>query len=219
VPGLAAATSAPFAVGSPGDPPQVTLAVTPVTVVVGKPITARAGIATPAGAGLAATHEWSVDGRTWTTAATTTLDAAGSGAAAAVPRRHGQWRIRATLPDGSVAVSAATAVRVNATAVLAASVPSGRTVTRTTRIALTETIRPAGPDVARGKARFDLYLLVGSRWVRKRILYAWADPATGRARVTVTLPSAGRWWVRSRAEPTTTNGASSWTAGVKYLAR
>jgi hypothetical protein len=219
VPGLAAATSAPFAVGSPGDPPQVTLAVTPVTVVFGTSITARTGIATPAGAGLTATLESSVDGRAWTTAATTTLDAAGSGTAAAVPRRHGQWRIRATLPDGSVAVSAATAVRVNAAAVLAASVPSGRTVTRTTRIVLTETIRPAGPDVARGKARFDLYLLVGSRWVRKRILYAWADPATGRARVTVTLPSAGRWWVRSRAETTATNGASTWTAGVKYLAR
>jgi len=52
--------------------------------------------------------------------------------------------------------------------------------------------------------------------VRKRTLYAYADPVTGRARITTTLSSAGRWWVRSRAEPTATNGASAWTSGVKY---
>jgi hypothetical protein len=44
----------------------------------------------------------------------------------------------------------------------------------------------------------------------------YADPASGRARVTVTLPTAGRWWVRSRAEPTATNGASAWASGVRY---
>ncbi len=216
VPGLASATSAPFTVAAPGAPPEIALAVSPTMVTFGKPLAATIGVALPQGAGLPATVEWSIDGRTWTAASDAVLGPAGTGQATASPRRHGYWRARTTLPDGSVAVSAATLVRVNATATLASSVPSGRTVTRTTRITVTETIRPAGADVVRGKARFDLYLLVGSSWVRKRTLYAYADPASGRARVTVTLPSAGRWWVRSRAEPTATNGASAWTPGVRY---
>jgi hypothetical protein len=222
VPGLASATSAPFAVAPPappGAPPQVALAVAPTTVTLGKAMAATIGVALPQGAGLSTTVEWSTDTRTWTVAGDVVLDAAGAGRFSGTPRRHGYWRARTLLPDGSVAVSAAALVRVNATATLASSVPSGRTVTRTTRITLTETIRPAGTDVARGRARFDLSLLVGSTWVRKRTLYAYADPASGRARVTVTLPSAGRWWLRSRAEPTATNGASAWTSGVRYTTR
>ncbi|MDP2350805.1 MAG: hypothetical protein Q8M74_06565, partial [Chloroflexota bacterium] len=216
VPGLGSATSQPFTVAPPGTAPQVALAVAPTTVTYGKAIAATIGVALPQGADLSTIVEWSTDRRTWTAASSVVLDPTGAGRAPASPRRHGYWRVRTVFPDGSVAVSAATLVRVKATATLASSVPSGRTVSRTTRIVLTETIRPAGADVARGKARFDLYLLVGSSWVRKRTLYAYADPASGRARVTVTLPSAGRWWVRSRAEPTATNGASAWTAGVRY---
>jgi hypothetical protein len=222
VPGLASASSAPFAVAPPappGAPPQVALAVSPTTVTFGKALAATIRVALPQGAGLSSTVEWSTDTRTWTAAGDVVLDSAGAGRFSGTPRRHGYWRARTVLPDGSVAVSAATLVRVDATATLTSSVPSGRTVTRATRITLTGTIRPAGADVARGKARFDLYLLVGSTWVRKRTLYAYADPASGRARVIVTLPAAGRWWLRSRAEPTATNGASAWTSGVRYTVR
>ena len=216
VAGLASATSAPFSVAVPGAPPEITAAVTPSSLTFGKAVAATIGVALPQGAGLPATVEWSTDSRTWAVAGSVALDSTGAGKVAASPRRHGYWRARTVLTDGSVAVSAPTLVRVNATATLASSVPAGRTVTRTTRIVLTETIRPAGADVARGKARFDLYLLSGSRWVRVRTAYAYADPASGRARLTVTLPSAGQWWVRSRAEPTATNGASAWTSGVRY---
>jgi len=219
VPGLASATSAPFTVAAPGTPPEIAVSVSPTTLTFGKQLAATIGVALPNGAGLPATLEWSIDGRTWTDAGGVALDTTGAGQAPASPRRHGWWRARTVLPDGSVAVSAATMVRVNAAATLASSVPSGRTVTRATRIVLTETIRPTGADVGRGRARFDLNLLVGSTWVRKRTLYAWADPASGRARVTVTLPSTGRWWVRSRAEPTASTGASAWTAGVRYPVR
>ena len=216
VPGLASATSAPFTVAPPGTAPQVSLAVSPTTVTFGKAIVGTISVVLPEGAGLPVTFEWSRDLETWTAAGEVALDATGAGRASAVPRRHGQWRIRTMLPDGSVAVSAAILVRVNATAVLASSVPSGRTIRRTTRITLTETIRPVGADVARGRARFDFLLQVGTTWVRKRTLWAYADPASGRARIATTLPSAGRWWVRSRAEPTATNGASTWTSGVRY---
>ena len=219
VPGLASATSAPFTVAAVGTAPQVALAVAPTTVTFGRAMAGTIGVALPEGAGLPATFEWSTDTRTWTVAGEVALDATGAGRVSAGPRRHGYWRARTVLPDGSVAVSAAILVRVNATAVLASSVPSGRTVKRTTRIILTETIRPAGADVERGRARFDFFLQVGTKWVRARTLYAYADPASGRARITVTLTSAGRWWVRSRAETTATNGASGWTPGVRYLVR
>jgi len=219
VPGLASATSPPFTVAAPGAAPQVSLAVSPTTVAFGKAIVGTTGIALPEGAGVPATFEWSKDLQTWTAAGTLVLDATGSGRISAGPRRHGYWRVRTALPDGSVAVSAAILVRVNATATLAPSVPSGRTIARTTRFTLTETIRPVGSDVVRGRARFDLFLQVGTKWVRKRTLYAYADPASGRARVATTLPLAGKWWVRSRAESTATNGASAWTSGAKYLVR
>ncbi|MFH0751653.1 MAG: S8 family serine peptidase [Chloroflexota bacterium] len=216
VPSLASATSAPFMVAAPGAAPQVSLAVSPATVTFGKAIVGTIGVALPEGAGVPATFEWSIDLKTWAAAADVVLDPTGTGRASAVPRRHRYWRARTALSDGSVAVSAAILVRVNATATLASSVPSGRTITRTTRITLTETIRPVGSDVVRGRARFDLFLQVGTKWVRKRTLYAYASASTGRARIVTTLPSAGRWWVRSRAESTATNGASIWTSGVKY---
>jgi hypothetical protein len=219
VPGLAPATSAPFAVGAPGAPPQVALAVSPTTVAFGRPITAAVAVPPPAGSGLVATIEWSPDAATWTSAGEVTLDLAGAGSLTAEPRRHGRWRVRTVLPDGSVAVSAAVAVSVNATAALSSSVRSGRTVTRTTRITLTHTGRPAGPDVARGRARFDIFQQVGTDLVRRRTILAWADPATGRARITITLPSAGRWSIRSRAERTATSGPSTWTRGVRYWVR
>jgi hypothetical protein len=219
VPGLASATSAPFAVGAPDAPPQVAIAVSPTTVAFGRPITATVAVAPPEGPGLATTIEWSPDATTWTSAGEVTLDLAGAGSLSAEPRRHGRWRARTMLPDGSVAVSAAVAVSVSATAGLASSVRSGRTITRTTRITLTHTGRPAGPDVARGRARFDIFQQVGTDWVRRRTILAWADPATGRARITTTLPSSGRWWIRSRAERTATNGPSPWTNGVRYWVR
>ncbi len=219
VPGLASATSAPFTVAPPGAAPQVSLAVSPTTVTFGKAIAGTIAVALPDGAGLPATLEWSLDARTWTAAGAAVLDATGAGRVSATPRRHGHWRARTVRADGTVDVSAPVLVRVNATATLVSSVPSGRTVGRTTRITLTETIRPAGVDVARGRARFDFFLQVGTKWVRKRTLYAYASASTGRARIATTLPSAGRWWVRSRAEPTATNGASAWTSGVRYLVR
>ncbi|HSW42161.1 MAG TPA: S8 family serine peptidase [Patescibacteria group bacterium] len=216
VQGLVSATSAPFTVGSPGSPAQLVLTVAPATVMYGKTVAGQVTSSVPGAASLSVVVEWSDDLRVWYDVEELLLDGTGAAVHSSDPIVHGRYRARAVLPDGSVAVSAATLVRVNATATLASSIPSGRTISRTTRITLTQTIRPAGPDVARGRGRFDLFLRVGTRWVRQRTVYAHADPATGRARVTVTLPRAGRWWIRSRAEPTATNGASARTSGVRY---
>jgi hypothetical protein len=83
---------------------------------------------------------------------------------------------------------------------------------------MTTTIRPIGPLVARGRARIDLLQRTSAGWTRRKTIYANAD-AVGKAKATFRLPSTGSWWIRVRAEPTTTNGASAWTTGVKYTVR
>lgn len=217
VAGLTAATSTPFSVAPAGTPARVSLTLGPTTVKLGAPVAGAASVALWAGGPLAL--EWSTDARIWTSAGDVALDAAGSGSFSFIPRTNRWVRGRIVNVDGTTDVSLARMVRVNATAVLRSSIPSGRTILRTTMVTLTETIRPIGVDVARGWARFDFFLRVGTSWVRKRTLYASADPATGRARIVTRLPSAGSWWIRSRADPTTTNGASAWTPGYRFVVR
>lgn len=217
VAGLTAATSTPFSVAPADTPARVSLTLAPGTVSIGKAVSGTAFVAPGTGGPLAL--ERSSDARTWTPAGAIDLDTAGRGPFTFVPRTNRWVRGRIVNPDGTTDVSLALMVRVNAMAALRSSIPSGRSIFRTTRITLTETVRPIGIDVASGRARFDFFLRVGTSWVRRRTLYANADPATGRATIVVTLSSAGSWWIRSRAEPTTTNGASTWTPGYRYLVR
>lgn len=217
--GLVAATSAPFSVLPVGGTPRVGIAVAPTTVTLGKAVAGSVLVPAPGAPPASAALESSVDARVWSTVRDVPLDPVGTGPFTATPTVNRWLRARIVNADGSTDVSAGVYVRVNATAVLASSIPSGRTVGRTTKITFTETIRPVGADVARGRARFDFFLKVGASWVRKRTSYANADPATGRARLVTTLPAYGSWWIRSRAEPTTTNGASAWTPGFRYVVR
>ena len=214
---LTAGSSTPFSVVPAGTAPRVSLTLAPTSVKLGTTLAGTASV-TP-GAGGSLVLEWSKDARIWTPSGDVALDPAGNAQLTLTPRSNRWVRGRIVNPDGTTDVSLGLLVRVNATVVLASSIPSGRTILRTTKVTLTETIRPVGVDVARGRARFDFFLRVGTSWVRKRTLYANADPATGLARIVTSLPSAGSWWVRSRAEPTTSNEASAWTAGYKYVVR
>ncbi len=215
-PGLTPATSAPFTVAPAGAAPAIRLTLSETTITLGR---STGGVITgppPDEVGQTAMVEWSTDGQLWTLASRVALDGTGTGRFTATARRNTSWRARIERASGTIDVSPTVLLRVNATAVLASSIPSGRTIKPTTKITFTETIRPVGSDVARGKARFDVFKRVGTSWVRSRTVYANADPVSGRARISLTLPR-GRWWVRSRAQATTTNGASGWTAGFKYI--
>lgn len=81
---------------------------------------------------------------------------------------------------------------------------------------LTGSVVPHGGAIARARMRVAIFQRVGTSWRLSRTLYANAD-ATGRARLVVTLPTAGSWWIRARAEPTATNSASAWATGVRYV--
>ncbi len=216
--GVAGAVGAPFAVAAAGSPPTLTLSVSAAAITIGGAVglTAQGGL--PGGANLAIDAE-AGSGSIYTELGANTTDASGLAAWTAKPLVNSDYRVRTTAPGtGLVEVSAPSHVRVNAIATLASSLTSGRTIIRTTKITLTTTIRPIGTLVARGRARFDVMQRTSLGWTRRRTLYANADSA-GRARVVMTLPSVGSWWIRSRAEPTGTNGASAWTSGVRYTVK
>jgi hypothetical protein len=212
------AVGAPFAITAAGSPPALTLSTSAAAISYGATIGLTAQAALPGGANLAIDAVRGVGGIYIEPGANTT-DASGLAYWTVKPLISSDYRLRTSAPGtGLVEVSAPVHVRVNSTATLAASIASGRTISRATRVTLSTTIRPIGTLVTRGRARFDVLQRTSAGWARRRTLYANADSA-GRARVTLALPSVGSWWIRSRAEPTGTNGASGWTNGVRYTVR
>jgi hypothetical protein len=217
-PGVTGSVGEPFAVAAGGSPPALTLSMSATAITYGDAVDLQAQALLPAGANLAVDAEWGTAGVYREPGASTT-DATGLASWTAKPLISSDYRVRSTAPGtGLVEVSAPVHVRVDATSTTASSLASGRTITRTRKLTLTTTIRPIGPLVARGRGRFDVMQRTSAGWTRRRTLYANADSA-GRARLTLTLPTAGSWWIRSRAEPTATNGASGWTSGFRYTVR
>jgi subtilisin family serine protease len=215
-PTLTGVVGAPFAVAPAGSQPTLSLSASPAVISYGATASLTAHAALPGGANIAVDLEAGGGGIYGPTSGGTT-DASGLASLAVTPAISSTYRVRTTAPGtGLVEVSAPVRVVVNATARLASAIASGRTIARTTRVTLTETIRPSGGTAARGRARFDVYQRTSSGWVRRRTLYANAS-STGLARVTLSLASVGSWWIRSRAESTVTNGASAWTSGVRYI--
>jgi hypothetical protein len=217
-PGLPGVVGAPFAVAASGSPPALILSLSATSITFGAAVDLRAQAALPAGANLAVEAEWGTAGLYREPGATTT-DPSGLASWTARPYIDSDYRVRSTASGtGLVEVSAPVHVRVNATSAMASSLASGRTITRTKKLTFTTTIRPTGSLVARGRARIDVMQRTRAGWTRRRTLYANADPA-GRARLTLTLSTVGSWWIRSRAEPTGTNGASAWTSGFRYTVK
>jgi hypothetical protein len=218
VPGLADTIGAPFDVSAVGTPPPLTLTASAAAVTYGTSVSFSVLAAPPAGANLALDDQTG-GGGLYTSLSASATDVTGVARWSSTPRVSGDYRVVAVIPStGTVEVSAPVHVRVNAIAIGTASIPTGRTISRTTKITFAALIRPIGTLVARGRARFDLFQRTSAGWTRRRIVYANAD-TNGRARATITLPATGSWWIRARAEPTSTNGASSWTAGFRYTVR
>jgi subtilisin family serine protease len=215
---LTGAVGAPFIVTPGGTPPSLTLSPSATTVNYGATL-GLTGTATLPGGTSVPVEVVRVVGGVDTEPRPATTNALGAAAWSFKPIVLSDYRLRSIAPGtGIVEVSAPVRIRVSAKALLSASVRSGRTISRTTGITLTTTIRPLGGLAARGRARIDLFQRTSAGWTRRRTIYANAD-ATGRARATIRLPSTGSWWIRSRAEPTATNGASPWTTGVRYTVR
>jgi subtilisin family serine protease len=216
--GVTGAIGAPFIVAAAGSPPSLSLTTSTASLTWGTALGLTGRAVLPDGAGVTI-ETVRVAGGIDLEPRPALTDAQGLAAWSFKPIVTSDYRLRMTAPGtGMVDVSAPVRIKVNATALLSSSIPNGRTISRTTSVVLTATMRPIGALAARGRARIDLFQRTSSGWTRRKTVYANAD-ATGRARATIRLPSAGSWWIRSRAEPTTTNGGSAWTAGVKVTVR
>ncbi|MEX1170378.1 MAG: S8 family serine peptidase [Chloroflexota bacterium] len=216
--GVTGAVGAPFVVSAVGMPAGLVLTASASTLTYGAALGTTGIVPLPAGVGVPVDVVRIVGGID-TEARPATTDTQGMATWSFKPIVTSDYRLRTVAPGtGIVEVSAPVRIRVNATALLRSSVPTGRTISRTTSIVITTTIRPIGALAARGRARIYLFQRITSGWTLRRTVYANAD-AIGRAMATIRLPSAGSWWIRSRAEPTATNGASAWTTGVRYTVR
>jgi hypothetical protein len=228
--GLASATSVPFAVLPAGSPMPLTLS---GPAAVKYPVSAAftVGFLPPEGVARPVEIQASPDGVTWTTVASVTTDATGAAAATYAPRVSSRYRaLFQGAADAPVEVSAARTLTVSRTLATSASVPSGRTIRRGSRVTLTAAVGPSGASAASaavgpsgagaaaGRLRIDVYRRVGTAWRLSRTVYRTLD-GSGHGRVTIALATAGSWWLRPRADPTSTNAASAWASGYRYVVR
>ena len=89
------------------------------------------------------------------------------------------------------------------------SISRGRTITFTT------TIRPSRLDLPLAHANYEVYKRVGGAWSRV-LLKTVAVNSAGQAMLAVTFSTAGSYYLRSIANPTTFNANSSWSAVERY---
>ena len=218
--GLAAATSAPLVVAAA--PATLSLDVPAPVVTWGATVALTARLAAPTGAGSVAGRpvqiQSSVDGQTWTAAASLVTDATGAVSLAFRPATN--LHVRAVFdgaPDLGPATSAVQRVLVRQLALLR---PDNRGLVRPlargAAVTFTTLVRPARADLPAGRVLYRVTRLVGRTWVLQRAVTVTAD-ATGRATLAVTFPTAGAWSVRAMAVPTQANANSVWSPLERYL--
>ena len=218
--GLAAATSAPLVVAAA--PATLSLDVPAPVVTWGATVALAARLAAPSGAGGVAGRpvliQSSVDGQTWTTAASLVTDATGAVSLAFRPATN--LYVRAVFdgaPDLGPATSAVQRVLVRQLALLR---PDNRgpvrPLARGATVTFTTLVRPSRTDLPAGRVLYRVTRLVGRTWVLQRAVTVTAD-ASGRATLAVTFPTAGAWSVRAMAVPTQANANSVWSPLERYL--
>jgi hypothetical protein len=93
-----------------------------------------------------------------------------------------------------------------------------KTISRNSSITFTTTVRPARPELAPAKVSFYFYRFSSGAWqfVTKRDVFI---DSAGLARTTFKFTTAGQWYVRSQANPTTYNANSVMTPVERYSVR
>jgi hypothetical protein len=157
---------------------------------------------------------------TWTPIVTLTTDANGRASTFYTPVTNLYYRaVFAGVPELSAANSNQVRTVVRQLAVLRpTNNGSIRTISRGSSITFTTTVRPARPELAPARVSFFLYKRVSGVWTRVSTRNVFIDSA-GRARTTFTFNSAGEYYVRSQANPTTYNANSVLTPLERYNVR
>lgn len=222
------AASAPFTLGDPsGLIALPTLALTSSESAIrwgsGVVLTVRltaSGSAAPV-AGRAVLLQSTIDGTTWSTVGgALTTDAAGEASLTYRPVTNRYYRAvfeaaadlaAGTSPSARVVVRQLSALRpTNGNRV--------KVVPRRTQVAFKTTVRPSRVDVPAGDVTLQLFRLVGSRWTLADTQTATPD-AQGVATIFVTFDTAGKWYVRTQADPTPVNANSGWNPIERYDVR
>ncbi len=157
---------------------------------------------------------------TWTTITTLTTDANGRASLVYTPVTNLFYRaVFAGTPDLGAANSNQVRTVVRQLALLRpTNSGSTRTINRNSSITFTTTVRPARPELAPAKVSFFFYKQVSGSWqlITKRDVFI---DGAGLARTTFRFSSAGQWYVRSQANPTTYNANSVMTPIERYSVR
>jgi hypothetical protein len=211
---LAQGVSNAFTVGAPAA--QITLTRSASTISWGQTVVLTTQFLVN-GAGKTFTLQAARDGVTWTTIATLTTDANGKSAYPYRPATNNYYRaVFAGTSDLQAATSAKGRTVVRQISFLR---PTNRgatkSVSRNTSVTFTATVRPSRPELTRPTVTFFFYRLSGSQWVLSTKRNVVADLA-GQARTTFKFTSAGRWYVRSQANPTPYNANSVMTPPENY---
>jgi hypothetical protein len=214
---LASATSSAFTVAAPAA--QITLTRSQSTITWGQTLVLTTQFLVN-GAGKTFTLQAARDGVTWTTIATLTTDSSGKSAYPYRPATNNYYRaVFAGTPDLQAATSAAGRTVVRQISFLRPTNGGAtKSIARNTSVTFTATVRPSRPELTRPTVTFFFYRLSGSTWVLSTKRNVTADLA-GQARTTFKFTSAGRWYVRSQANPTPYNANSVMTPPENYSVR
>ena len=218
---LAPGTSPPFDVLPPGTP------IASMSLSTGTPVITWGGTATLAmratGAPAKAlgfrhvTLQVSSDGIAWQAVASLETSADGAATGTYRPATNAWYRaVLAPSADLGPAVSESVRVVVRQTALLR-PVPATRTIARGTRVTFATTVRPLRSGLPAPVVLYDVYRLVAGRWqlgAERRIA-----ATSGIATLTWTFGTAGSWYVRSSALPTSLNANSVWSPLDRYVVR
>jgi hypothetical protein len=215
---VTSATSSPFVVTAPVA--AITLTNSASVITWGNPVTLSIQFGAN-GANKTFVLEGARDGVTWVAIATLTTNASGFASLPSyTPPTNLYYRARfAGTGDLGAANSNTTRTVVRQIALLRPT-NSGATksIARNSSIKFTTTVRPARPELAPAKVSFVLYKLVGSGWNLVSTRNVFID-AAGLASTTFKFTSAGRYYVRTIANPTPYNANSVWSPLERYTVR
>ena len=192
----------------PGPGPQPLAVQTIYTITSGQSVTVTAQGTPGSSLGL----ESSIDGTQWSLLVTATADSGGTASFTYLPATNLYLRITSVGTSPSVVVRGL----VRELALLRPTNAGHVAVVRLgASFTFTTTMRPAGAGFPRTVATFVFYKLVSGHWTLITKRQSYTD-SSGRATWPWTFKSRGSWYVRSYAEGSSLNVASTWTPVVRY---
>ena len=221
------ATSTPFGVGTvTGGAAAPALALAPSSAAVGwgEAVTFTVRLAPASGGGTVAGRgvqlEASRDRLAWGAVSIQTTDAFGDASFSYRPSDNRYYR--ATFPgapDLGAAMSNVERVVVRQIAIMRpTNNGSVKRIARGTRITFTTMVRPARQDLPQGHVTYEVWKKDGSIWTFF-LTQTLAVDTSGKASLAVTFSTAGSYYVRSFATPTTFNANSGWSPPERYDVR